>query len=227
MPAPIARSESWSWRRKYALASIKLPSDGPQSLDIKHVSEGAPAAYPNGCHVCEVEVDPDTGRIEIVKYTAVNDFGTVINPDAGRRPDPRRRDAGLGQTLLEHTVYDEQGQLLSGSYMDYALPRADHAPDFAVLSHPVPAKTNPLGVKGCGEAGCAGSLTSIMNAVVDALVGLRHQAYRHAGDPAARLAGDPERKARAVTHPPSFRGAAPAFRLSRSAATRNDGESAP
>jgi carbon-monoxide dehydrogenase large subunit len=83
---------------------------------------------------------------------------------------------GVGQTLLEHTVYDEQGQLLSGSYMDYALPRADHAPDFAVLSHPVPAKTNPLGVKGCGEAGCAGSLTSIMNAVVDALsaYGIKH-----------------------------------------------------
>jgi carbon-monoxide dehydrogenase large subunit len=83
---------------------------------------------------------------------------------------------GIGQTLLEHTVYDEQGQLLSGSYMDYALPKAHHVPDFAVHSHPVPAKTNPLGVKGCGEAGCAGSLTSIMNAVVDALsvYGIKH-----------------------------------------------------
>jgi carbon-monoxide dehydrogenase large subunit len=83
---------------------------------------------------------------------------------------------GIGQTLLEHVVYDEQGQLLSGSYMDYAMPRALHTPNFEVLSHPVPAKTNPLGVKGCGEAGCAGSLTSIMNAVVDALseYGIKH-----------------------------------------------------
>ena len=93
--------------------------------------------------------------------------------------------------LLEHVVYDEQGQLLTGSFMDYAMPRAHHTPNFEVVSHPVPATTNPLGVKGCGEAGCAGSLTSIMNAVVDALVGIRHQAHRHAGEPGAGLAGDP------------------------------------
>ena len=106
---------------------------------------------------------------------------------------------GIGQTLLEHTVYDEQGQLLSGSYMDYAMPRAHHAPDFAVLSHPVPAKTNPLGVKGCGEAGCAGSLTSIMNAVVDALsvYGIKH--IDMPASPAARLAGDPGRQKQDAT----------------------------
>jgi carbon-monoxide dehydrogenase large subunit len=162
--------------QKVRSGDIKLPSDGPQSLDVKHVSEGAPAAYPNGCHVCEVEIDPDTGRIEIVKYTAVNDFGTIINPMLVDGQTHGGVMQGVGQALLEHTVYDDQGQLLSGSYMDYALPRADHAPDFAVLSHPVPAKTNPLGVKGCGEAGCAGSLTSIMNAVADALsvYGIKH-----------------------------------------------------
>jgi carbon-monoxide dehydrogenase large subunit len=161
---------------KLHTGAIKLPPDAPQSLDVKHVSDGAPAAYPNGCHVCEVEVDPDTGNIEIVKYTAVNDFGTIINPLLVDGQTHGGVVQGIGQTLLEHTVYDEQGQLLSGSYMDYALPRAQHAPDFAVLSHPVPAKTNPLGVKGCGEAGCAGSLTSIMNAVVDALsaYGIQH-----------------------------------------------------
>ena len=155
---------------------LKLPPDAPQSLDVKHVSEGAPAAYPNGCHVCEVEIDPDTGNIDIVKYTAVNDFGTIINPMLVDGQTHGGVVQGIGQTLLEHTVYDEQGQLLSGSYMDYALPRAVHAPDFEVHSHPVPAKTNPLGVKGCGEAGCAGSLTSIMNAVVDALsvYGIKH-----------------------------------------------------
>jgi carbon-monoxide dehydrogenase large subunit len=161
---------------KVRSGAVKIPAEGPQSLDVKHVSDGAPAAYPNGCHVCEVEVDPDTGNIEIVKYTAVNDFGTIINPMLVDGQTHGGVVQGIGQTLLENTVYDEQGQLLSGSYMDYALPRAHNVPDFAVLSHPVPAKTNPLGVKGCGEAGCAGSLTSIMNAVVDALsvYGIKH-----------------------------------------------------
>ena len=156
--------------------ALKLPPDAPQSLDVNHVSEGAPAAYPNGCHVAEVEVDPDTGNIEVVKYTAVNDFGNIINPMLVDGQTHGGVIQGLGQALLEHVVYDEEGQLLSGSYMDYAMPRAHHAPDFAVHSHPVPATTNPLGVKGCGEAGCAGSLTSLMNAVVDALsvYGIRH-----------------------------------------------------
>jgi carbon-monoxide dehydrogenase large subunit len=155
---------------------IRLPPDGPQSLDVAHVSDGAPAAYPNGCHICEVEIDPQTGNVQIAKYTAVNDFGTVINPMLVDGQTHGGVVQGIGQTLLEHTVYDEQGQLLSGSYMDYAMPKAHHVPDFAVHSHPVPAKTNPLGVKGCGEAGCAGSLTSIMNAVVDALsvYGIKH-----------------------------------------------------
>jgi aerobic carbon-monoxide dehydrogenase large subunit len=161
---------------KLRAGALKLPSDAPQTLDVKHVSEGAPAAYPNGCHVCEVEVEPDTGAIEVVRYIAVNDFGTIINPMLADGQIHGGVVQGIGQTLLERTVYDEQGQLLSGSYMDYAMPRAQHAPDFAVHSHPVPATTNPLGVKGCGEAGCAGSLTSIMNAVVDALsvYGIKH-----------------------------------------------------
>ena len=161
---------------KVRTGAVKLPPDGPQSLDVKHVSEGAPAAYPNGCHVCEIEVEPDTGNIEIVKYTAVNDFGTIVNPMLVDGQTHGGVAQGIGQTLLEHVVYDEQGQLLSGSFMDYAMPKAHHVPDFAVFSHPVPAKTNPLGVKGCGEAGCAGSLTSIMNAVVDALsvYGIKH-----------------------------------------------------
>jgi carbon-monoxide dehydrogenase large subunit len=155
---------------------MKLPPDAPQSLDVSHVSDGAPAAYPNGCHVCEVEIDPATGITEVVKYTAVNDFGTVINPMLVDGQLHGGVTQGIGQALMEHVVYDDAGQLLSGSYMDYALPRAQHTPEFAIHNHPVPAKTNPLGVKGCGEAGCAGSLTSIMNAVVDALsvYGIKH-----------------------------------------------------
>ncbi|MBX9774543.1 MAG: xanthine dehydrogenase family protein molybdopterin-binding subunit [Xanthobacteraceae bacterium] len=156
---------------------INLPEGVPTSLDVNHVSDGpAASAYPNGCHVCEVEIDPETGVIEVVKYSAVNDFGTVVNPMVVEGQLHGGVVQGIGQALMERTVYDSEGQLLTGSYMDYALPRAVDAPMFDVANHPVPAKTNPLGVKGCGEAGCAGSLTSIMNAVTDALseYGIRH-----------------------------------------------------
>jgi carbon-monoxide dehydrogenase large subunit len=158
-------------------SGINLPDGVPTSLDINHVSDGPSAsAYPNGCHVCEVEIDPDTGVVEVVKYSAVNDFGTVVNPMIVEGQLHGGVVQGIGQALMERTVYDDEGQLLTGSFMDYALPRAVDAPMFDVANHPVPAKTNPLGVKGCGEAGCAGSLTSIMNAVTDALseYGIRH-----------------------------------------------------
>jgi carbon-monoxide dehydrogenase large subunit len=148
---------------------MKLPAEGPQSLNVDHVSEGVPAAYPNGCHVAEVEIDPDTGNTEVVSYVSVSDFGTVINPLIVEGQVHGGVVQGIGQALLELTAYDDDGQLLTGSYMDYAMPRANNAPPFNVLSHPVPAKTNPLGVKGCGEAGCAGGLASVMNAVVNAL----------------------------------------------------------
>jgi len=133
------------------------------------VSNGQPAAFPNGCHVAEVEVDPQTGVIEVVKYTSVNDFGTVINPMLVEGQIHGGVVQGIGQAMLERTVYDADGQFLTGSYMDYCLPRAVDAPPFETALHPVPAKTNPLGVKGCGEAGCAGALTSVMNAIADAL----------------------------------------------------------
>jgi carbon-monoxide dehydrogenase large subunit len=148
----------------------------PGSLDVRHVSEGAAATFPNGCHVAEVEIDPDTGVIAVVRYSCVNDFGTVINPMIVEGQLHGGAVQGIGQALMEMTVYDSEGQFLTGSYMDYALPRAGDVPSFTVAAHPVPAKTNPLGVKGCGEAGCAGALTSVMNAVVDALseYGIRH-----------------------------------------------------
>jgi carbon-monoxide dehydrogenase large subunit len=157
-------------------SGINLPEGVPPTLDVKHVSDGAAATFPNGCHVAEVEVDPDTGAIQVVKYTCVNDFGTIINPMIVDGQLHGGVVQGIGQTLMEMTAYDTEGQLLTGSYMDYAMPRAVDAPEFASQSHPVPTKTNPLGVKGCGEAGCAGSLTSIMNAVTDALsdYGIRH-----------------------------------------------------
>jgi carbon-monoxide dehydrogenase large subunit len=157
-------------------AGVNLPDGVPTSLDVAHVSEGAAATFPNGCHVAEVEIDPDTGQAQVVKYSCVNDFGTVVNPMIVAGQLHGGVVQGIGQALMERTVYDADGQLLSGSYQDYALPRAVDAPDFLVLDHPVPTKNNPLGVKGCGEAGCAGALTSVMNAVVDALsdYGIRH-----------------------------------------------------
>ncbi|WP_342363209.1 xanthine dehydrogenase family protein molybdopterin-binding subunit [Terrarubrum flagellatum] len=153
-----------------------LPDDLPRTLDVKLVNEGPAMTFPNGCHICEVEIDEATGATEVVKYTMVNDVGTVINPLllAGQLHGGVVQ--GIGQVLMERVVYDEDGQLLSGSFTDYGMPRADDAPFFTIENRPQPTKSNPLGVKGVGEAGCAGSITSVMNAVVDALsmVGVTH-----------------------------------------------------
>lgn len=156
---------------------LKLPDGLPATLDVKHIHEQAPSAYPNGCHIAEVEVDPDTGIVQVVKYTMVNDFGVVVNPLLVEGQAHGGIAQGIGQALLERVVYDDAGQLLTGSFVDYAMPRAtDTPPGFDTRFHPVPATTNILGAKGCGEAGCAGSLPSVMNAVVDALrpLGIRH-----------------------------------------------------
>ncbi|MCX7325756.1 MAG: xanthine dehydrogenase family protein molybdopterin-binding subunit [Hyphomicrobiales bacterium] len=158
-----------------------LPADLPQSLDVDHVFAAAPSAYPNGCHVAEVEIDPDTGVTEVVRYTAGGDFGTVVNPLLVQGQVHGGIVQGIGQALMEQTRYDDDGQLVTGSFMDYAMPRADNAPFFTFISHPVPATTNPLGAKGCGEAGCAGALPSVMNAVVNALAG---HGVRHVNMPA-------------------------------------------
>src|SRR4029077_10958623 len=133
-------------------AGLKLPPDLPQSLDVQNISDGPPSAFPNGCHIAEVEVDPETGTVEVVRYTFVNDFGVVINPLLVNGQAHGGIVQGIGQALCEHTVYDDAGQLLTGSFMDYAMPRAADAPSFVHEFHPVPATTNPLGAKGCGEA---------------------------------------------------------------------------
>jgi aerobic carbon-monoxide dehydrogenase large subunit len=148
---------------------LALPADLPQSLDVAMVVPGVPSAFPNGCHIAEVEVDPETGITEVVKYSTVNDFGTLLNPLMVEGQAHGGIVQGIGQALGEATTYSEDGQLLSGSYMDYAIPHAADVPSFGFISHPVPAKTNGLGAKGCGEAGCAGALPAVMNALVDAL----------------------------------------------------------
>ena len=156
--------------------AVALPADVPQTLSVSHVAEGPPFSYPNGCHIAEVEVDPETGVTEVVRYHMVNDFGVIVNPMLVEGQAHGGIVQGIGQAFLEHVVYDDSGQPMTGSYMDYALPRANDAPMFNFNSHPVPAKTNVLGSKGCGEAGCAGALPSVMNALVDALgaYGIKH-----------------------------------------------------
>jgi carbon-monoxide dehydrogenase large subunit len=155
---------------------LKLPEGVPATHDVTHVTEQIPGTFPNGVHVVEVEIDPDTGLTRAVKYTAVNDFGTVLNPMLVEGQVQGGAIQGLGQVLLEAAVYDADGQLVTGSFMDYAMPRAHDAPMIAVSNHPVPTKTNPIGAKGCGEAGTSGGLPAVANAVIDALsdYGIRH-----------------------------------------------------
>ena len=143
--------------------------DLPNTLDVKLDHGGIPSAFPNGCHVCEVEIDPETGQTIFDDYYMVNDFGVLINPLMVEGQCHGGVAQGLGQAVMEDVVYDADGQVLSGSFMDYALPRASDLPNFHFASLPSPATTNALGVKGCGEAGCAGAMPAIMNAIVDAL----------------------------------------------------------
>jgi len=160
-----------------AMGIMELARKYPGKLDVKHVTEVIPSAFPNGCHVAEVEIDPETGKVEVVRYNSVNDFGTVLNPLIVEGQVHGGVVQGIGQCLMEDARYDESGQLVTGSFMDYAMPRAeDIKAAIQWQSHPVPATTNPLGSKGCGEAGCAGAMTSVMNAIVDALrpLGIHH-----------------------------------------------------
>jgi carbon-monoxide dehydrogenase large subunit len=146
-----------------------MPEDVPQTLDAELVEDPPPSAFPNGCHIVEVEITRETGEVRIDRYHIVDDFGTLVNPMLVEGQVHGGVAQGLGQALMEDTLYDEQGQLITGSFMDYAIPRAADLPKFNFGSHPVPATTNPLGVKGCGEAGCSGSMPSVMNAIVDVL----------------------------------------------------------
>jgi carbon-monoxide dehydrogenase large subunit len=140
-----------------------------ESLDSSAKVE-LPPTFPNGCHIAEVEIDPETGVAQVVAYTAVDDCGVVLDETLTEAQVAGGLAQGLGQALLEHGVYDrESGQLLTGAFMDYAMPRADHMPPIADVFHPVPCTTNPIGVKGVGEAGTTGALAAIMNAIADAL----------------------------------------------------------
>jgi carbon-monoxide dehydrogenase large subunit len=149
----------------------KRPPGMEGNLDADEVFKVA-GTFPNGCHIAEVEVDPDTGRVQIDRYTVVDDMGRVINPLILEGQAHGGIAQGVGQALIERTAYDDGGQLLTGSFMDYGLPRADDLPDISFQLNIVPATTNPLGVKGAGEAGTVGAAPAVMNALVDALAEL-------------------------------------------------------
>ena len=161
---------------KHAAQPAKLPKGMEGGLIATAVYNAEIENFPNGCHVCEVEIDPETGTVEIVRYSVVDDVGTVLNPMLLHGQIVGGIAQGAGQILMEDIRFDDSGQLLTGSFMDYAMPRASDLPAVEVESNPVPTKTNPLGVKGAGEAGCVGAMPAVANALVDALsdVGVRH-----------------------------------------------------
>jgi aerobic carbon-monoxide dehydrogenase large subunit len=168
--------------RKKAFAEVSLAAYVPHNYPLDKLEPGLNEnafydptnfTYPAGSYICEVEVDPATGVVRIDRFTACDDFGNVINPMIVEGQVHGGVAHGIGQALLEHAIYNEDGQLVTGSYMDYAMPRADDLPSINVETvKGTPCTHNPLGVKGCGEAGAIGSPAAVMNAVTDALAGL-------------------------------------------------------
>jgi carbon-monoxide dehydrogenase large subunit len=169
----------------------KLPRGSEMGLFESGTYDGGVPTYPNGCHICEVEIDEATGKVEIVRYVAVDDCGTVINPLLLEGQMHGGIAQGAGQALMEDITYDlGSGQIMAGSFMDYAMPRADDLCAIEMESNPVPTKTNPLGVKGGGEAGTVGGLAAVMNAINDALA--------QAGAPYVQMPCTPEKVWRAL-----------------------------
>jgi carbon-monoxide dehydrogenase large subunit len=159
-----------------AFDPAKLPRDMEAGLSANAVYTAPVANYPNGCHICEIEIEQETGKAEIVRYCVVDDVGTVLNPMLLHGQIHGGIAQGAGQALMEDMHFDGAGQLVTASFMDYAMP---HAHDFCAMqvdSNPVPTKTNPIGTKGAGEAGCVGALPAVVNALVDALseFGVKH-----------------------------------------------------
>jgi len=150
-------------------AEMKKRGEIAEDLDTKTKTE-TPLSFPNGCHIAEIEIDPDTGRLVVVAYAAVDDCGRPLNATIVEGQLQGSLAQGLGQALMEQTIYDkDSGQLVTGSFMDYAMPRADDMPSLRDARHNVPATTNPLGVKGVGEAGTTAAIAAVMNAVADAI----------------------------------------------------------
>jgi carbon-monoxide dehydrogenase large subunit len=172
--------------RSKSLAEVALTAYVPHNFPHEELEPGLDETafydpknftFPSGAHIAEVEIDPETGRVTVVNFTASDDFGRILNPMIVEGQVHGGLAQGIGQALLEGCVYDkETGQLVTGSYMDYAMPRADDLPSFVLSTNTTLCTHNPLGVKGCGEAGAIGAPAAITNALVDALkpLGIRH-----------------------------------------------------
>jgi carbon-monoxide dehydrogenase large subunit len=158
------------------ISIVELAAKRDDGYAAEWMGSAEKPTFPNGCHVCEVEIDPETGTTDVIRYTVVDDVGVMVNPLLVKGQIHGGIVQGLGQVFGEEVVYDENGQLLTASFMDYRMPRADTLPSFDVGSHSVPTTVNRLGVKGAGEAGTVGALAAGINAVVDALspLGIRH-----------------------------------------------------
>ncbi len=148
---------------KYPLETLEPGLEETAFYDPKNFT------FPAGTYIAEVEIDPETGKTQVVQFTAADDFGNIINPMIVEGQVHGGLAQGIGQALMENAVYDENGQLVSGSLMDYTMPRADDVPSFQVTTTSTPCTHNPLGVKGCGEAGAIGSPPAIINAICDAI----------------------------------------------------------
>jgi carbon-monoxide dehydrogenase large subunit len=170
------RGVAWSQVARAAYQPRQLPPGLEPGFSETAAFAPPAVTFPNGCHVCEVEIDPETGAVRITRYGVVDDVGRMVNPMLVKGQIHGGVVQGLGQGLAEVLAYDEAGQVLAGSLMDYAIPRADEVPLFEVDSHEVPTRVNPLGAKGVGEAGTVGALPALLNAVNDALatLGVRH-----------------------------------------------------
>jgi len=162
----------------------QLAAKQPGQMDLAYANKFG-ACFPNGCHIAEVEITPESGEAEVVSYVACDDAGNIINHQIVEGQVQGGLAQGAGQVFNEVAVYDDAGQLLTGSFMDYAMPRPGGVNGLKILEHPVPTKLNPLGAKGVGEAGVTGSLPALMNAVVDAL--------RHAGVERFEMPATPRR----------------------------------
>jgi carbon-monoxide dehydrogenase large subunit len=158
---------------KTAFMRALLPPEIEPGLIADGVFVPPAATFPNGCHTAEVEIDPETGTIKLERYVVVDDVGRIMNPPLLEGQIHGGVVQGIGQILMEDVVFEAgTGQLLSGSFMDYAMPRADDLSAIEVESLPVPSPTNPFGIKGAGEGGCVGSMPCLMNAILDALAPL-------------------------------------------------------
>jgi carbon-monoxide dehydrogenase large subunit len=151
------------------MRATAMSGDLPGVLDSVAKFVSPQMSFPNGCHVCEVEIDPETGVVAVVAYTAVDDVGNLLHKTIVEGQIHGGVAQGMGQVLGEQVIYGDDGQLLTASFMDYFMPRAGHMPHLSVHHHIVPCTTNPIGAKGAGESGVAGSLPSTLNAVLDAL----------------------------------------------------------